>query len=93
MKNHSLSTVDAIITVRKIIDIANAEFLTEDQKAQNICRIVFSFVGEGIGEAVFPLPGVGGYIGKVAGAIVGDVVHLCTFHVIPSVFKFIASFF
>lgn len=84
LKKHPFIAVDAIINVIKILAIANATFLREDQKSQAICRTVFSFVGELVGKGVCQLPGVGGYIGNVAGAIVGDVVYFGTCHVIPS---------
>lgn len=79
--------------MKKLYGIYNADYLTFEQKAQNMCRIVGSYIGEQIGEALIPLPGIGGYIGNVAGALAGDAVFFCTTYVIPSICKFFSSWF
>lgn len=92
MKNH-LWIGDAIAPTKKVKDILSADFLTSTQKAQNICRMIGSSIGEKIGEALIPLPGIGAYIGNVVGAVAGDAVFFCTTYVIPSICKFISSWF
>lgn len=79
--------------MKQLFDIYNADYLTSEQKAQNFCRIVGSFIGEKIGEALIPYPGIGGYIGNVVGALAGDAVFFCKTYVIPSICKYFSSWF
>lgn len=82
LKDHPWIVITVISTIKKIIDIRNAEFLTNDQKGQNICRILGSFIGERIGGAIIPFLGIGGFIGNVVGSMAGDVVFFCTISVV-----------
>lgn len=75
---------DALVTIQRLQKIYYSDFLTDEQKARNICRILGSYIFGVIGERL-PLPGICGYIGNVVGAIVGEVVF--------SVGKYISSWF
>lgn len=66
---------DALVTIQRLQKVYYSDFLTDEQKARNICRILGSYIFGVIGERL-PLPGICGYIGNVVGAIVGEVVFL-----------------
>lgn len=75
---------DALVTSKRLHKIYKSDFLTGEQKAQNICRILGSYIFGLIGER-FIFPGICGYLGNIVGALVGEAVF--------SVGKYILSWF